>query len=266
MARIQRNPNHTEQSYEDTMQRRADIYNNEVGELVGYDCAICKNKGLIAVIVDGYEAMKECKCMETRMAMQRLAKSGLAELLDECTFDNFITSEDWQRKIKATVELFTTNEPQSKSAWLYVGGQVGAGKTHLCTASVGKYLESGKSARYMLWRDESVSLKAIVNDDEAYASAINPLKTAEVLYIDDFFKTERGKSPTTADINLAFELLNYRYNNRSLVTIISSEWLIEDLIDFDEAVGSRIYQRSKGYCVQIGRARNKNYRLHGSTE
>ena len=153
-------------------------------------------------------------------------------------------------------------ESYPHSEWLFMGGQVGAGKTHLCTAVVGKFFSMGKAARYMLWRDESPVLKAVVNSAEEYLAAMEPLKTAEVLYIDDLFKTERGKSPTEADIKLAHELLNYRYINRNLVTIISSELLIDDLIDIDEAIGSRIYELSKqNYCVQIGYNRDKNFRL-----
>jgi len=167
----------------------------------------------------------------------------------------------WQKQVKATAQKFTKADPQV--SWLFFGGQVGAGKTHLCTAAVAEYLRRGKHVKYMLWRDESVSLKATVNDDEAYAREINPLKKVEVLYIDDFFKTEQGKTPTTADINLAFEILNYRYNNRELITIISSEHTVDDLIAFDEAVGSRILQRSEGYCCVIEEGQGRNHRLKG---
>jgi len=198
--------------------------------------------------------------MSIRESMRRIERSGIAGLLDKCTFDNFEVTDEWQRLAKSKAEQFVEAYPHSE--WLFMGGQVGAGKTHLCTAVVGKFLNTGKAAQYMLWRDDSVRLKAIVNNDEEYAAAIVPLKTVDVLYIDDFFKTERGKPPTTADINLAFEILNYRYNNRNLVTIISCELLMEDLIDIDQAVGSRIYELSKvNYCVQIGYAREKNFRL-----
>ena len=253
-----KNPQALALSYEESLQRRVDSYNAGEGDLPLYDCAICKNKGHIAVVMDGYEAMKECKCMDIRRGIQRIEKSGLSETLRECTFDNYIANDEWQRKIKAFAERFTEEQ---NPAWFYIGGQVGAGKTHICTAIVGKFLNAGKAAHYMLWRDESVRLKATVNNDEEYDKAITPLKTVDVLYIDDFFKTERGKSPTTADINLAFEILNYRYNNRNLITIISSERSMDELVDIDEAVGSRIYQRAKGYGLHISHSRDKNYRL-----
>jgi DNA replication protein DnaC len=82
-----------------------------------------------------------------------------------------------------------------------------------------------------------------------------------VLYIDDFFKTESGKLPTTAEINIAFEILNFRYNNPDLVTIISSEKGMSELLEIDEATGSRIFERSKDYSISIAKDKNKNYRL-----
>ena len=250
----------SDESKEAQMQRRADRYNKVVGNLPGYDCDKCLNKGHIAIVQDGLDVMVICSCTGIRENMWRMEKSGVASLLNLYTFEHFKVNDEWQRLAKTKAEQFVKSFPHSE--WLFMGGQVGAGKTHLCTAAVGQFLNMGKAARYMLWRDDSTRIKAIINNDEEYAAAVTPLKTAEVLYIDDFFKTESGKSPTTADINLAFELLNYRYINRNLVTIISSELLMDDLIDIDQAVGSRIYELSKAnYCVQIGYAREKNFRL-----
>ena len=80
---------------------------------------------------------------------------------------------------------------------------------------------------------------------------MKPWKTVEVLYIDDLFKTEQGRNPTTADVNIAFEILNYRYRNPELITIISSERTIQDIVKIDEAVGSRIFEKSRNCCINI---------------
>lgn len=245
---------------EEYAQTKVDSFNNQEGKLEGYNCRFCKNKGEIMFLRNGYETIRECKCMDVRRTIKRIERSGLKDLMKDYTFEKFIVSSDWQRKAKAMALSFLRDY---ENKWFFVGGQVGCGKTHLCTALVGAFIRSGKPAHYMLWRDEVVQLKAIVTDDEAYGKAIRKLKEIEVLYIDDFFKTERGKQPSTAEINIAFELLNYRYNNPRLVTIISSERLIDDIIDIDEAVGSRIYQRSKKYCMIVNYDRSKNYRLNG---
>lgn len=112
-----------------------------------------------------------------------------------------------------------------------------------------------------------MKIKSLITEGEKYEHAVFKLKTVEVLYIDDLFKTGKdlnGKvqRPTTADINLAFEIINYRYNNKNLVTIISSERNIREIMEIDEAIGGRIFELSskKNYAVNISNNLNKNYR------
>ena len=93
-------------------------------------------------------------------------------------------------------------------------------------------------------------------DQEEYNKRMWKLKTVSVLYIDDFLKC-RG-APSDSDINIAFELLNARYNNTKLTTIISTERSISEILGLDEALGSRIVERSKGYCIK---AASENWRL-----
>lgn len=112
-------------------------------------------------------------------------------------------------------------------------------------------MNAGINTRYMLWRDVAVQAKANVNDDEVYADIVGPLKRVKCLYIDDLFKVGKGKPPTDGDVNLAFEILNSRYNDSSKLTIISTERTMEELLDIDEAVGSRIYERSAGYRLDF---------------
>ena len=45
------------------------------------------------------------------------------------------------------------------------------------------------------------------------------------------------------------------------MTIISSELLMDKLEDLDEAVASRIYQRTSGHRVEIGPGTERNYRF-----
>lgn len=105
----------------------------------------------------------------------------------------------------------------------------------------------------------AVRAKAAVNDEAEYQQIVEPLKMVRVLYIDDLFKTGRGQEPTAADVNLAFEILNARYNDSRKITILSSEWTLESILNLDEGVGSRIYERTKGYYFDLtGR---KNWRL-----
>lgn len=238
------------------MKEKAAWANENRGDLRGYDCPLCKNRGNIFEVKNGALVSVECQCMEARRSMWRIERSGMKSLIEEYTFESFNTAEPWQAEMKRRALSFLES---GGAAWFAAMGSVGAGKTHICTAMCGKLLSEGKAVRYMLWRDESVKIKAAVNDTSEYAALMDPLKAAPVLYIDDLFKTKQGERISQGDINLAFELLNYRYCNKSLVTIISSEKTIEEITDIDEAIGSRIYERSKGFYLKL--TGNKNRRL-----
>ena len=183
--------------------------------------------------------------------MKRVEASGLVGSMNDCTFSTYKTPEQWQKDAKQKAMEFAKG---CYGKWFLACGSVGSGKTHLCTAICGQLLDKGKFVRYMLWRDESVKLKASVNDEE-YETLISPLKRCQVLYIDDLFKG----GVTEADKKLAFEILNQRYINRGLTTIISCEHTPEELMELDEATGSRIWERSKESCVVI--TGKHNYRM-----
>lgn len=239
-------------SYTEFLQLKADSYNSKSGNLTGYNCPICKNKGYIEKIVDDSEVLAECKCLKTRDTLRRIKDSGLEGLLRHCTFRNFETTEEWQKSIKSGAMHFS----ERGEGFFYIGGQSGCGKTHLCTAIVGAMIKKGRSARYFVWREDSTALKALVNDKE-YQPAIDDFKKTDVLYIDDLFKQS---SVSDADVKLAFEIIDYRARN-SLMTVISSELNINELVEIDEALGGRIIQMTKDNRHIISKDRTKNYRL-----
>lgn len=224
-----------------------------------YDCPKCKNKGQIAFLDEqGQFRITLCDCGNIRKSIKRAEKSGLKKLLDIKTLNNYIVTEKWQENMKNKAIDYIQHH---NGSWFYIGGQKGAGKSHVCTAMVGEFIKQGKDALYMLWRDKAVELKANVNNFEVYDRLMQELKNIEVLYIDDFYKTDSENKPTQADKNLAFELLNYRYNNPDTITIISTELLIDNLLAIDEATGSRIYEKSKDFQINIAPDIRKNYRL-----
>ena len=92
---------------------------------------------------------------------------------------------------------------------------------------------------------------------------MDKFKNASVLLIDDLFKGKVNDS----DINIMFEIINHRYLNNKPI-ICSSEFGKDDLLEFDQATGSRILEMSKDYLVEIGLTREEltegktiNYRL-----
>lgn len=93
-----------------------------------------------------------------------------------------------------------------------------------------------------------------------YTSTVDKLRRVKVLYIDDFFKARRGEKPTDSEIKIAYEIVDSRYCN-NLVTIVSSEFSIDEIVEIDEAIGGRIKQKSKAYCAYIARDKGKDHRL-----
>lgn len=234
-----------------------DIINSTPGKLTGCDCPACLNRGYTVKLDEqGRRYSERCRCMDKRDSLGRIKRSGLGDLMERYTLDAWEEPEPWQRRAK---ELAMQYADKPDGGWFCMVGSVGTGKSHLCSALTGRLIERGAEARYMLWRDVSVRAKAVVNEEAEYRALVEPLKRVRVLYIDDLFKVGKGGAPTTGDVNLAFEIINYRYTSPKLLTIISSEKTIDEIMDIDEAVSSRIYERSRGYYLPV--TGMKNWRL-----
>ena len=238
-------------SSEDYEQSKCDAYNALPGDMTGPDCPVCRNKGMVAELAEGYMLLRECSCMTRRRALKRLERSGLKDVIGRYTFARFHAEEPWQQSMKAAAARYA----EERRGWFCVSGTPGSGKTHISTAVCAELLDAGYPVRYFLWRSEAPRLKASARTEE-YEEAVRPYKTVKVLYIDDFWKG----NVTEADINLAFDILNARYNDTALLTILSSELSIPKMLSVDEAIGSRIYERCAGNYVNVS-GEGKNWRL-----
>lgn len=109
----------------------------------------------------------------------------------------------------------------------------------------------------MSYREEVTKIKQTVTDAINYEHAIRRFKNAPVLMIDDLLK---GKN-TDADVNILFEIINYRYLNY-LPMVISTEKTTDELLEFDEGTMSRIIEMARGHQIEIV-GREYNYRLYG---
>ena len=118
-------------------------------------------------------------------------------------------------------------------------------------------MEKGVGVLYMPYRDNIISLKQNMMDEEYYRKVMNKFKRAKVLLIDDLFKG----SISGSDVNIMFEIINYRYLN-GLPVIVSCEKSIDEIMNIDEAIGSRLYEMSCGYVVSFS-GRRLNYRMYG---
>ena len=202
---------------------------------------------------------RRCACTSIREAQDAMKCSGLPETtLQECTFDRWQTPENWQRTAlqKAQDYLYQALSDPGFSSWFVMSGRPGSGKTRLCSTLFRAMVEKGRRGRYLSWRDFARRAKSIANDGEKFAALTAYAKKPPLVYIDDFWKGQI----TPADVHLAFEIINDRYASGKL-TIFSSELTVEAILRGDEAIGSRLYERSKGYYVDCSRA--KNWRTGG---
>lgn len=242
---------------------KADGVNKVPGNLTGTDCPKCRNKGYVMIPRDdGSIASQECDCMTMRRCVWRMERSGLKDVIKNYTFDRFETTEAWQKKILESA----TEYAKGPEGWFLICGQSGSGKSHICTAICRELLLKGKQVVYAAWRQEIAEIKAMSLDADRRADKLNELKTAEILYIDDLFKTGAGKDgeacPTSADVSLAFEIINARYTSRR-PTIISTEFFPDQLLKMDEATGGRMIEMAKNHTLAVGKKPGRNYRLRG---
>ncbi|TWG67699.1 hypothetical protein L605_000300004590 [Bacillus subtilis J26] len=76
------------------------------------------------------------------------------------------------------------------------------------------------------------------------------MRKVEVLLIYDLFKPINGQ-PRVTDWQVEIQsVLNYRYLNHKPL-LISSELTVDEILDIDEALGSRIHQMCRDYIVII---------------
>lgn len=258
---------HAAASDEERIKRNVADYNKQRGNLNendGYDCKKCLNKGDMWQAVNYNGTWKEtaiqCDCWKVRASILRMRRSGLENSLHK--LKDFEVTEDWQKNMLDTATAYI-NADHSNGETLFLGGAVGCGKTFIGSAVCRELLHRGHEVIYMPWVNEAQRLKALANDD-SLADEIATYSKAEYLYIDDLFKPLPGQTaPTSADVRLAYDIINYRYINK-LPMIISCEKYINELLKMDEGTISRLYERAKGYTVNIGRGPGRNYRMKGA--
>lgn len=242
------------------LQEQCALHNAVPGNLRDYDCAICRNKGLLYRMVGMEEVARECSCMEIRAGIQRMKRSGLYEQLGKLTFEAYRTDEPWQNNLLNTAKQYA--EKHDAPAF-FMGGQRGAGKTHLCTAICAALMEQGFAVRYFVWETDVKEIlnRSGVSDREEREALVQPLLQSPVVYLDDFFRKD---SPSQAEKSVAFDVINRRYIEGK-ITIISSECQLNVLLRTDEAVASRIKEMcGNTYCLNIADDPRKNYRLRHS--
>lgn len=223
-----------------------------------YLCPKCKD---VEWIIDpDTNTARECECREKKIYQRILEASGISSAFLARNFSNFkieknprVLGEAKNKAIKY-VKDFEANIGNKNNSIAFLG-QVGSGKTHLTMAIANELMKKNIGVLYMQYREAIMQLKQNAMDEEEYQRQINKYKAARVLLIDDLYK---GKT-TDSDYNIMFEIINYRYLKAAPI-IISSELNTIQLLENDEAIGSRIIEMCKGNIIEFEGV-NLNHRL-----
>lgn len=243
-------------------QNKVDTLNAIALPAEDYDCPKCKNRQVIyyahqePAYAGGFYA-RDCDCKPIRDNIRHLKRMGLYQAVTAAKIEDFETKEPHQQ---AMVQAAKGYLEAPEGQWLFFGGQPGCGKTLLCSWLYGKLLGRGKRCYYMTWPEESRLLRQTALNPEEQEQRLEPMRTAEVLYIDDFL---RGRNPTASELNYAFQLIDRRYREHR-ATILSSELQINEIDRLDAAIASRIVQCSGDFMLNIAPDSGRNYRYRST--
>lgn len=253
-----------------------------------FECELCQDtefisvqKHLYTIKQNGEEkkiygtVSEPCKCRETKYYKRIMESSGISDSDKTKTVNAYKpkVSADGKENIKQRqakaiaidyIKSFQDIESTRNNSIAFLG-QPGSGKTHLSIAIANELLKRGTGVLYMPYREVITQIKQVINDDEEYQTLMNKYKTAPILLIDDLFKLAiKDGRVNESEMRIIFELVNYRYL-KQLPVIVSSEYFSKQLVDFDDATGSRIVEMCKGRIVEL-KGKELNHRMEGLNE
>lgn len=235
-------------------------------EQESYHCNLCKDRGYIFTTEGDYEVGKKCKCTLLEDAKRNMNNSGLGNLLETKTFDNYEVKDKFQEVIRDTAVEYVEEYLKGNKYSFAVLGQSGIGKTHIATAIAKKLLDNNIEVKYFIADEIIQTLQACKYDEENYNKEFNRIANANVLYIDDLFKSSitnyyQKEDVKVDDLKEIFKVINYRYN-KQLPILLNSEIHFERFTLIDQAVIGRINEMCNyKYLLSIKPDTNKNYRL-----
>ena len=196
-----------------------------------------------------------------RQCNAHLDHNGLRTLLRDKQFDNYSHCQEWQLDLYEKVIEFVRTVINGGKGWMYISGQSGCGKTHLCCAAINTFFKHNRPVWFEMWptMSELINQRHFGRLTEDAEKTIRKAKSAPILYIDDLFKG----GVNDKDLKPLFDILNHRYNQQ-FITMISTERAISEIQDIDEAIAGRIYEMCKqegGVMIHTKRNPERNFRM-----
>lgn len=231
-----------------------------------YHCSKCKDQGFIFTIKDGYEMARKCECEIKKETLQKIDNSGLSDLFKIKTFGSYKTNENYQKSIKGQAMQYTKDFLDGDRHSLAILGQSGVGKTHIMTAVAGQLIKRNIEVKYYIADEIIQKLNSLKYDEEGYNKEFSKIANAQVLFIDDLFKSSikefyQVESINQDDLRVIFQIINYRYNKNKPI-LLNSEIHYERFKKIDQAIIGRINEMCNyEYLISVKPDENKNYRL-----
>lgn len=229
-----------------------------------YNCRKCKDTGWI----EGTNGVIYCECMTKSISSNQWDSFGLKTNTIKKINDYIVYNHKQSEAKKASIKYVEdfSNIMNSTVNGLTLLGQSGSGKTHLIIAIGTALLDKGYKVVYMPYIEALSQLKANIMNELYYKKTVSKYKNADLLIIDDLFKdklingrVQKERSLNESDIKHIYTIINYRYTN-SLPIVLSSEALPNDLMELDESISGRLFEKSKGRIVIFDDFKD-NYRL-----
>ena len=223
---------------------------------VHYTCTACSDTGFVDT--------KMCSCLKQLLITKNIQSSGMGNLIDKQSFDNFDLScyknnpENYQRmtqnlkKARAFADGFARHHDN-----LFLIGSTGTGKTHISTAIAKTVISQGFDVLYD-------SAQNIISDYETdrFKSGYGMVEQisgkyteCDLLIIDDL----GTEFINQFSISVLYNLLNTRIN-KGLSTIISTNLSTTELAGKYEG---RIYSRMVGADYTVLRFEGNDHRITG---
>ncbi len=209
---------------------------------------------------------KQCDCINQVRIRNLLKASEITDAFKKLGFRSFVVDDKpqvivdaYQCALNYFKEFAEIRKERCNSISLL--GQPGSGKTHLLTAIANNLISKGISVLYFPYVEGFNDLK---DDFSKLEEKLERMKKVDVLFVDDLFKPAKGVPRATEwTVEQIYAVINYRYLNHMPI-LISSELTVDELVDVDEALGTRIYQMCKEFTVVIkGDRKQLNHRLEG---
>lgn len=239
-----------------------------------YECPKCKdNLGWlekrpveIGTLTYHTDYWVECSCAQRRLISKLFAFSEITPQMQSRNFESFKIINRPEcvasayETAKQYLEDFEENQGTQENS-IFLGGNPGSGKTHLLLAIANRLIERGVAVLYFPFVEGLDELRSEIRENgPGYQKKLERLQRAPVLFIDDLYKSKKGDEPTKYEVKFLFSVVNYRYLNH-LPLMISSELTIDQVLFWDDAIGSRIAQICRKSTVHLTEGKSLNYRL-----